>query len=541
MSITFGGLATGLDTNAIVEQLMALERTPINRLQADKTWFQNRQTAYAAFDSKLKGFLSSIEKLGSNDDLRQKTVTAANDDFFSVSAGVAALPGTSYQVEVVSLAQVQKMVTQGYVDKNAATFGFGELTLNVGGNEPITITIDGTNNSLEGVMAAINAADAGVSAAIINDGTDSPYRLVLAGNEPATSFTLISDLPTYNGDVSSQLQSGGFASVDTAYFGSGTLDLSTGQQITLANAGNSLTDIMDAINAQTATTGVTAAIVAEGNNFVLALDNGASIAATNLAGGYADPLNLTETQAASRAHIRVDNIDIYSDSNILDEAIPGVTLDLLQAEAGTTTNISVALDEKAIKGQIQKFVTGYNDILSFIGGQSAKEGSKGGILGGNSGMNTVKRRLQGLLTTAISNSGSFAAMSQLGMKTQRDGTIQLDDAVLTNAIKNDLDSVAKLMVGEGEAQGIAVRFQDYLKGMTHSNDGLYAANKKSTETTVKKIDSRIEQIEMRLEKKQETMRNKFAALENLISSMNSQSNFLTQQMDLLNNMMTRKR
>ncbi len=164
MSITFGGLATGLDTNAIVDQLMALERKPITRLETDKSWLQAREVAYTTFDGKLKGFLSSIEKLGSSDTLQQKSVSATSNDYFSVTAGVDALPGASYQVEVVSLAQVEKNVSQGYVSKTAQSFGQGELTLTVGDNTPVNITIDETNNSLEGMMTAINDADAGVNA-----------------------------------------------------------------------------------------------------------------------------------------------------------------------------------------------------------------------------------------------------------------------------------------------------------------------------------------------------------------------------------------
>ena len=117
MSITFGGLATGLDTNTIVSELMALERRPLTTLQIDKAWFEKRQAAYATFDGKLNSFLSSIEKLGSSDDLKQKSVSTSSDEFFSVTAGADALAGASYQVEVVSLAQVQKNVSQGYADK----------------------------------------------------------------------------------------------------------------------------------------------------------------------------------------------------------------------------------------------------------------------------------------------------------------------------------------------------------------------------------------------------------------------------------------
>lgn len=546
MSITFSGLATGLDTDTIVTQLMELERAPITRLESDKSWFESRQSAYAAFDGLMTNFLSSVESMESSEDLRQKSVSASSSDFFSVSASADALPNTSYQVEVVSLAQVQKNVSQGYANKSASTFGEGELSLTVGDEDPVTITIDETNNSLEGVMAAINDADAGVNASIINDGTDSPYRLVLTGENVASSFSLSSTLPTFNGDISSQLNAGGFASETTAYFGSGTIDLSTTDpstglttvhQVTLSPETTSLTDMMTAINDESTTTGVTASIVADGDNFVLSLSGG-TLTETDLTGGYQDPFSLIETQAAAEAHIIVDNIDIYSDSNTLDEAIPGLTLDLTQAEADTTTTVSVSLDEDAIKSQINSFVSGYNSIMSFIGAQSASEESSGGVLGGDAGMGAVKRRLQNMMTSIVDNSGVFSSLSQLGFETQTDGTIEIDDDDLTVAIQNNLDSIESLLLGDDGESGIVVQFENYLEGMTDSIDGLYAANKTSTESSVKRIDARIEQMEMRLEKKEETMRSKFTSLEELISGMNSQSSFLTQQLDMLNNMIS---
>ncbi len=542
MSITFGGLATGLDTNAIVDQLMALERHPITRLESDKSWLQSRQAAYATLDAKMTGFLASIDKLGSSDELRQKSVSSSNEDFFSVTSSVEALPGASYQVEVVSLAQVQKNVSQGYADKTASIDGLGDLILSIGDNDPVTISIDESNNSLEGLMQAINDADAGVNASIINDGTDTPYRLVLTGENVATTFSLESvpaDTPLYNGDLTAALQVGGYSAPAAQYFGAGTIETDRGN-VDISGA-NSLNDIVAAIN--TIHNNVEAEVVDDGNGgFRINMIRG-TLSAVNLSGGSGEPvvdiLALTETQAASQAHIRVDNIDIYSDSNTLSEAIPGLTLDLNTAEEGTLTSVSVSLDEDAIKSQVQSFVKGYNNVMSFISSQSTKNGSAGGVLGGDSGINTVKRRLQSMLTTIVDNTGNFAALSQLGLETQNDGTILLDDAILTDAIQNNLDSVEKLLVGEDEKDGVAVKFQNYLEGMTDSRDGLFAANKKSTESNVKRIDSRIEQIEMRLEKKEETMRAKFSALEELVSSMNNQSSFLAQQLDMLSNMMNR--
>ncbi|PLX91433.1 MAG: hypothetical protein C0620_11535 [Desulfuromonas sp.] len=539
MAISFSGLATGLDTGSIVEQLMAAERAPITSLQSDRTWLLSRQQAYKTFDSKLNSFLSGIQKLGSSDDLQQKTASVSRDDFLSASVGVDALPGTSYQIEVVSLAQVQKGVSQGYQDKEAASFGMGSLTLNVG-DDVTTIAIDETNNSLQGIMEAINAADSGVTASIINDGTDSPYRLVLTGADVATSFSLESDLPQFNGDVTT-LTTGGYADAEAALFGGGTLSLSTGFDIAIT-ANSSLNAIRDAINAESALTGVSATVEDDGSGgYKLSLAGG-DIVSTDLSGGDgADPFSMATTQDATQAHIRVDNIDIYSTSNTLSEAVPGVTLDLLSAEEGTTTNLTVDLNEDAIKAQIKSFVTGYNDVVSFVTSQSSINGSDGGILSGDSGLSMVKRRLQNMLTQQMSNSGTFTALSQLGLQTQRNGTLELDDDILTDAIQNDLSSVEKLLVGENGSDGIAVVFQNYLEDITDSSDGLLASNQERTETSIRRIDTRIGQIESRLDHKEETMLAQFNAMELLVSGMNSQSSFLTSQLTALENLWNYKK
>ncbi len=452
--ITFGGLATGMDTDALVNKLMELERRPIDRLNTDKQWFQSRQDGYSAFDGKLKGLLSSMDALTSSDDLRQKTVSASDSEHFSVSAGVDALPNTSYQVETISLAQVQKSVSDGgFADKTLDQFGSGSISFTVGG-EAKSVTIDAGDGSLEGIMAAINEADIGVFAAIINDGSSDPYRLVLTGADVATDF-----------------------SVDTS----------------------------------------------------------------SLSGGSASLGDFSTTQAAAKAHIKVDNIDIYADSNTLKEAIPGLTLNLAKAETGATTSISVKLDEDGIKSRINSFVKSYNDAVSFVTSQSSIDGSKAGILGGDSGLNVVKRRLQNMLTTVVDTGGAFSSLSQLGFETQKDGSIKLDDATLTDAIKNNLDDVDKLLTGTGDTKGIADTFKEYLEDVTDSSNGLAATNSKSTTTKVKRIDSRIEQIEMRLEAKEKTLRAKFMAMEKLVSGMNSQSDFLTTQLKGLENLWNYKK
>ncbi len=184
MSITFGGLATGMDTGAIVEALMKIERQPIERLERDKAYFTSRLKAFSDLDSKLSDLQAKAEAIDSAKELNAPSVTSGSDEFFTASADNTADLG-NYQIEVVSLAQRQKDVSQGYADSAAKTFGTGDLVLNVGGVDN-PITIDGSNNSLTGIAGAINAADLGVSASIINDGTANPYRLVLTADSVDT-------------------------------------------------------------------------------------------------------------------------------------------------------------------------------------------------------------------------------------------------------------------------------------------------------------------------------------------------------------------
>ena len=456
MSIQFGGLATGLDTSSIIDQLMNIERQPLTRLEADKTWLNNRLKAFTELDTRLKAFSDSIKDLNYRDTLLKRSTTLGSEEFFTASASRDAVPGASYEVEVVSLARVQKSVSNGVASSSEALFGTGTLSLSVG-EETHTIDIGEGENSLAGIMAAINKADVGVRAAIINDGTvnpdgsSTPFRMVLTGETVAKEFSL---------DASGL--TGGAASLDLG----------------------------------------------------------------------------VPIQQAARAHVRVDTIDIYSDSNTLTEAIPGMTLDLRKAEVGATTNLAVNVDKAAIKEAIEGFATGYNKVISFITSQSVINGEGGGVLGGDAGINAIKRRLQTMLTQPAENSGTLRALSQLGFETQKDGTLKVNEKTLGAAIDENLDSVVSLLAGEDGVEGVATRFKNYLFEMTSSGSGLLQGRKESITNNLKRIDTKVDAVQARLEQRQKTLEAQFSAMETLISGLNAQSSYLSQQMTAITNMMS---
>ncbi len=226
----------------------------------------------------------------------------------------------------------------------------------------------------------------------------------------------------------------------------------------------------------------------------------------------------------------MDGIDIYGNSNSLSEAIPGVSLDLTKAEPGTKTTLTVATDEAAIKKKIQGFVSGYNGCRLLchqpVGHRRQFRRYPRRGFGGQS----IKRHLQNMLTSVVGDSGSLQTMSQLGIETQKDGTLQINDATLTKAIETNPGDVAKLLAGENGVKGIATQFKDYLDNITNSVDGFYVGRKNTINDRIKEIDNSINQMNVRLAQKKQNLEKQFNSLETLVSSMNSQSNYLTQQL-----------
>lgn len=294
-------------------------------------------------------------------------------------------------------------------------------------------------------------------------------------------------------------------------------------------AGSTLEQIRGAINS-TADIGVSASIINDGTGTPHRLVFTANQAGVNGVDITANTTDLAFTsQAGSLAQVKVDGIDIFRSSNTIADAIPGVTLDLVKMNPlGETTSLKVETDQDAVKQKLKDFVKSYNDIVSFIGNQ------KDASWGRDSGLQLPKTRLQNLLTTAIGGSGTLQSLSQLGLETQKDGTVVLNDAKMSKTLTDNLADVTNLLTGVNGGGGIVAKFKTYLKGVTDRVDGLLPSRKKSTEASIKRIDINIERMEMRLAKREKSLRAQFEALELLTSAMNSQGAFLANQINAWN-------
>lgn len=200
-----------LDINSIVSQLMAAERRPLTKLAAQEAGYQAKLSAYGSVKGAVSSFQAALQALNTPSKFQSVTATASDSAVFSASATSTAVPGT-YSLDVSSLAQPQKLVAAGQASSSAAigagtattvTFDFGTISggafadgvysgasfvSNGGGTK--SITIDSSNNSLQGMRDTINAAKLGVTATIINDGSGSPYRLALAADHSGIDQSL---------------------------------------------------------------------------------------------------------------------------------------------------------------------------------------------------------------------------------------------------------------------------------------------------------------------------------------------------------------
>ncbi len=186
----------GLDVPVLVSQLMTVANQPIVTLQNQVSNDQAEISAWGIVSGLVSSFQTAAQSLNSS--VQSNSATPSDASVFSASATSTAVPG-NYSLSVSQLAQAQTLVAAGQTSTSAAIGTVGDtLTINVGSvngatftsSSSTSITLNSGNNSLQGISDAINAANMGVTATIVNDGSSTPYRLVLTSNNSGASNSL---------------------------------------------------------------------------------------------------------------------------------------------------------------------------------------------------------------------------------------------------------------------------------------------------------------------------------------------------------------
>jgi flagellar hook-associated protein 2 len=388
------GAGSGIDSANLVKQLTEIERAaPQGRIDAKRSKTEAQISDFGLMASAMDTLKSAVSALTAKEGLYSKTASYTSSDALVPTKLETSVQPGSYSFEVKALAASQSLGF-GALNDPSDPVGEGVLTFSFGtwerdGNQDPTsfvadpqaktysITIDSSNNTLNGLKDAINKADMGVQASVIFDGTG--HRLVLtapsgANREMHIAVEEVGDTPT-NTDAS-------------------------GLSRFAFNA-----DIAD---------------IAE-----------------------------VEKQAGADAELVINGLTVKRSSNTVSDVVSGLTLDLLKASPGEKVTVTVSDDKSFAEEKIRGFVDAYNAFLEEIKPVFSfnKEEEKWGSLANDSLAKSVLTRFRAIIGSAIPGltDSNYSALTNLGIRTQLDGSLTINEDDFSKAMSNNFADVQKIL------------------------------------------------------------------------------------------------
>ena len=443
-SISSLGIGSGLDLNGLLDQLEASERQQLSPIVQKQKSHQAKISAYGRLESALTGFQDAVAKLAESKQF-EAVKSSVSGDALGASMGDGALTG-NYDLEVTQRARGYSIATQGVAAADEQ-LGAGTLNITLANGDSLELTIGEKQSTLEGVRDAINEAGGGVQAALMNDGGDTPYRLVLSSTETGTEAAI--DTVTFGGDLGAQLS----------------------------------------------------------------LDQASEVQALN-------------------AELTVNGITVSSQSNSVEDAIQGVTLNL--KETGTAT-LDITRDGGGIKKAVKGFAEAYNTLQKTLDNLTRfnQETGETGALLGDTTLRGIESQLRAVVSGATSGDGEFSTLADIGITLKVDGTLEVDDEAVEDAVDNQLAGLARFFTGGADKNGLAVRLDETLAEMVDDGGTLDDATE-GLETSIESLQRQYNRTEDRINSTLARYRTEFQKLDSMIAQMNSTSTYLTQQFDALN-------
>ncbi|HHQ41265.1 MAG TPA: hypothetical protein ENK20_03115, partial [Chromatiales bacterium] len=504
-----------------------------------------------------------------------KKAESSDTSVFTATADGTAVAG-SYNVKVDRLATTQVLYSQTFTATTAeiadlSSVSAQKLKLRVGGVEK-EITVDSSNNSLEGIRDAINASGLQVEASIVDAGfvVDSSNNTIVFSDGTTRTATLTAG--TYTGEaLAAEIK----RALEAANGGSDTYTVSwnaTDRKFTITNdAGNAnAIDILwedagttaesllgftatdhpaiavgGSASSDTAVGGYRLMLTAKqtgsaGRIAVLVDEDGdgtyeESPAETDTSGlsrlafnpTYATDgsvasgvANLTQSQAAVDASLVVNGLTVTRSSNTIDDVITGVTITLADDSAGATELLTVSLDEETIVGRINGFVSAYNDAIGLVRSLTAVKEGESSLLSANGTARSIVDTLRATITRTF---GSYTP-ARLGLSHSKEGVLSLDSDVLKGYLESDLEGVLDTFDRMAEA------LEDDLD---HLITTAIPARTDGLESSIERIDDDMAELERRIRLKEVSLVKQFTLLEQTVGQLQQSGDLLMQQLDSL--------
>ncbi|WP_028491165.1 flagellar filament capping protein FliD [Thioalkalivibrio sp. ALE19] len=442
MAISSLGVGSGLDLNQIVGDLVNSQRAPREaRLNEREERIEAEISAYGQISNTMDGIGSAVSSLAEFEP--EQSVSLTNDDVASVFVTGDA-PNGDFDLEVNQLARAQTVASDsGLFEESSDKVGAGTFTIQVGDDEEDEVTIDvGDEDSLRDLRNAINDADAGVTASIVNDG-DGP-RLTMTAERTGTENTIS---VTVDGDADLQRLE-----------------------------------------------------------------------------------NQTEMVQAQDAEAVINGMAITSPSNTLEDTIEGLSIDL---EAEGSTRVSVSEDRGELRNQLESFVEAYNSMVGEVNELTSfdVEENEASVLTGDSTVRSARSRLSNALVDRSAVEGiNNQTFADLGITTQRDGTLQFDTQRFDDAMEREgFDDIAAAV------RDLAGGVEDTLEGIT-GREGLFQVRQDGLQNEQSRVDDQRERLDDRIERLESRLVRQFSSMDTAVAQMQQTGDYLQQQLAGLNSM-----
>jgi len=447
MALPIGGLATGVDTESLVQRLLVVERRPVAALETRKVKFQALSAAFKDLNSRLTALKSRADALKDPATFFGRSVTSSDDTVASATAVSGVVKGT-FTLTASALAK-GSIATAGVTKANLT-----DVVSSTTGNFQFKLSPTGTvvsvavtpSTTLDQLVTAINDANGGVRASAVNTGTAA---------SPAYKLTITSN-------------------------GTGAA-----------------------------------------NNIVIVNDP--------------TTLTIANSQTAIDASFTVSGLGVFTrPTNTFADVIDGVTITLKKSSG--STDLAVDYDKTATQSKVQSMLDAYNDAVRTIDLQTkATTSSDGTVTAGAFSGDVVPRVIRSSLASAIASTvtGTFTRFAEIGVTTQKDGTLALDATKFQEALTDNPIAVSALIAGTGSNDGIADLLAAKADVASKSLTGTIAVRQDGITATIKTLQTQIDAGLRRLETTEKTLRARFAALESVVARTQSTGGSLLAQLEKL--------
>ena len=576
-TITFSGLATGLDTSSWVEALVSVKQTTLTSIQANLKVAEAKQATISTLQSSFTSLRTAVEKLtdakfGTGFDLfANNTATSSNNDIFTATATKNATRQT-YDVKVDKLATKSSATSDKAASAVAddktklSQLGIKEGSLSVyldGVKKTVNIGEDDTLQDLKTRFSEI-----GVNASIGEDGlfsltpaNETSQLLIGATNDTSNIKSLLgltrqddgtykSTTAMYKATTSSKItEEGLFAGADgnvtakTGTFIIGDAEFTIDENTTIsglisqinANEKAGATAYWDTANGKLVLTSTV-----EGQSYINVEAGtsdftdlvGLTTSAWNEDGTLAATALRTENQTlGDNAVLYINGTQVISSSNVVTSDVSrldGVTLNLkaVSTEESGTTTLNVAQDTSEVVSAVKDVVEQYNSLMDKLNELT----TSGGDLYGDTTLNTIKRSMRQLMTSSTGNGDDlYTMLNQIGISTASAGAdlsadtskLTVDESKLKQALEENSDAVKKVLMGTSANQdGIFSKLETVLDNSLASN-GYFSTSTNTIKKEITNINSKIDRQTTLIANYKSSLEAKFQAMESTISSMQS--------------------